>query len=160
VVVAIFGEDARRPEKGVVTGAGLPWHFTVAKPPAMTGHARASHCDEVLHLGTWHPSGRRPTPARLSRSTMRLVGTMARAEQCLKLILSARFFTEDHYPRLTGRESRSEITDGEGAEPVILFSHCTMVITIRASDRASFRAQISIFFVITCLSSCDKVVDL
>jgi hypothetical protein len=47
-----------------------------------------------------------------------------------------------------------------GAESVILFSHCTRVITNRASDRASFRAHISNFYVITCLSSCDKVVDL
>jgi hypothetical protein len=119
-VAANFGEDVRRSEKGVVTGAGLPWHFTVARPPAMTGHARASHCDEVLRLGTWHPSGRRPTPARLSGPAVRQVGTAARAEQCLKLILSARFFTEDRYPHSTGRESRRrhesgrEITGGEG----------------------------------------------
>jgi hypothetical protein len=92
----------------------------VARPPAMTGQAKASHCDEVLRLGTWHPSGRRLTPSRLSGPIVRQVGTAARAEQCLKLILSARFFTEDHYPCSTGRESRRrresvrEITDGEG----------------------------------------------
>jgi hypothetical protein len=46
-------------------------------------------------------------------------------------------FTEDRYPRSTGHESRRrheserEISGGEGAEPVILFSHYTMVITIR-----------------------------
>jgi hypothetical protein len=120
VVAANFGEDVWRPKNGVVTDAGLPWHFTMARPPAMTGHARVSHCDEVLRLGTCHPSGRRPTPARLSGPAVRQVGTTARAEQCLKLILNARFFTEDRYPRLTGRESRRrreserEITGGEG----------------------------------------------
>jgi hypothetical protein len=44
----------------------------------------------------------------------------AKAEQCLKLILSAQFFTEDRYPRSTGRESQRrresgrEIIDGDG----------------------------------------------
>jgi hypothetical protein len=92
--------------KGVVTSARLPWHFTVARPPTMTGHAKASHYDEVLRLGTWHPSGRRPTPAMLSGPVMRQVGTAARAEQCPKLIPGARFFTEDRYPHSIGRESR------------------------------------------------------
>jgi hypothetical protein len=138
-----------RSEKGVVTGAGLPWHVTVARPPAMTEHARASHCDEVLCLGTWHLSARWLTPARLSADTV------AGAEQCLKLILCARFFTEDRYPSSTGCESRHrhesgrEITSGEGAESGILFSHCTMVITIRASDRSTCRALISDFYVAT-----------
>jgi hypothetical protein len=59
----------------VVTGAGLPWHFTVARPPAMTGHARASHSDEVLRLGTWHPSGSRLTPAKLSGPFVRQADT-------------------------------------------------------------------------------------
>jgi hypothetical protein len=89
----------------VVTSAGLLWHFTVARPPAMTGHAKTSHYDEVLCLGTWHLSGRRPTPTRLSGPAVGQVGTAARAEQCPKLIPSARFFTEDRYPRSTGRES-------------------------------------------------------
>jgi hypothetical protein len=103
----------------VVTGTGLLWHFTVARPPAMTGYVKASHCDEVIRLGTWHPSGRRPTPARLSGLAVRQVGTTARAEQCPKLIPSAQFFTEDRYPRSTGRESRGrreserKITGGE-----------------------------------------------
>jgi hypothetical protein len=59
----------------------------------MNGHAKAIHCDVVEHLGTWHPSGRWPTPARLSGPAMRQVGTAARAKQCPKLIPSARFFT-------------------------------------------------------------------
>jgi hypothetical protein len=90
----------------MVTSAGLPWHFTVARPPTMTRHAKVSHCDGVLRLGTWHPSGRQPTPARLSGPDVRQVGTTARVEQCPKLIPIARFFIEDRYPRSTGRESR------------------------------------------------------
>jgi hypothetical protein len=86
----------------------------------MTEQAKASHCDEVLRLGTWHLSGRQLTPARLSGPAVRQADTAAGAEQCLKLILSAGFFTEDRYPRSTGRESRRrhesgrEITGGEG----------------------------------------------
>jgi hypothetical protein len=37
-----------------------------------------------------------------------------------------------------------------GAELVILFSHCTMVVTIRASDRPFYRARITNFHVMTC----------
>jgi hypothetical protein len=86
----------------------------------MNGHAKAIHCDVVEHLGTWHLSGRRPTPARLSGPAIRRVGTATRAKQCPKLILSARFSPKDCYLRLTRRESRCqresgcEITGGEG----------------------------------------------
>jgi hypothetical protein len=105
---------------GRVTGTWLSWHFTVARQPTMIGQAKASHCDEVLLLGTWHPSGRRLTPARLSGPAVRQADTAAGAEQCLKLIVSTRFFTEDHYPRSTECESRRrreswlEVTGGEG----------------------------------------------
>jgi hypothetical protein len=86
----------------------------------MTGYARASHCDEVLCLGTWHPSSRRLTPVSLSEPAVSQADTVAGAEQCHKLILSARFFTEERYPCSTGRESRRqresgrEVTGGEG----------------------------------------------
>jgi hypothetical protein len=86
----------------------------------MTGHARVSHHDEVLRLGTWHSSGRRLTPVSLSEPAMSQADTAAEAEQCLKLILSARFFTEERYPCSTGRELRRrcesgrEVTGGEG----------------------------------------------
>jgi hypothetical protein len=86
----------------------------------MTGHARASHRDEVLRLGTWHPSGRGLTPVSLSESVVSQANTVAGAEQCLKLILSARFFTGERYPCSTRRESRRqresgcEVTSGEG----------------------------------------------
>jgi hypothetical protein len=43
---------------GRVTGTWLSWHFTVARPPAMTGQAKVSHYDEVLRLGMWHLGGR------------------------------------------------------------------------------------------------------
>jgi hypothetical protein len=121
----------------------------------MTGHAKASHCDMVEHLGTWHPSDRRPTLARLSGPTVRQVGTTVRAKQCPKPIPSAQFFTGDRYPHSIGRESRRrresgrEITGGEGARPVILFSHCTMASTIRVSDRVISGARIFDFYVAT-----------
>jgi hypothetical protein len=105
VVALDFGMARWRPGRGRVTGVGLPWHFTIARPPAMTGHAKASHCDVVLRLGTWHPSSRRPTPARLSGPVVRQVGTTARAEQCPKLIPSARFFTLHSYLHFTEHES-------------------------------------------------------
>jgi hypothetical protein len=72
----------------------------------MTGHAKASHGDVVLRLGMWHPSGRQPTPARLSGPAVRQVGTAARAEQFPKLIPSARFFTLHGYPHFTKHESQ------------------------------------------------------
>jgi hypothetical protein len=105
---------------GRVTGTWLSWHFTVARPSTMIGQAKASHYDEVLRLGTWHPSGRRLTLVRLSGPAVRQADTAAGAERCLKLILSTRFFTEDRYPRSTGRESRRrcesrrKVTGGEG----------------------------------------------
>jgi hypothetical protein len=86
----------------------------------MNGQAKVIHYDVVEHLGTWHVSGRRPTPARLSGPAVRQVGTAAGAEQCPKLIPSAQFFTKDHYPRSTRRKSRHrresgrEIIVGEG----------------------------------------------
>jgi hypothetical protein len=74
----------------------------------MTGHAKASHDDVVLHLGTWHPSGRRPTPVRLYGPAVRQVGTTARAEKCPKLIPSARFFTLHGYSYFTEHESQQQ----------------------------------------------------
>jgi hypothetical protein len=72
----------------------------------MTEHAKACHGNVVLLLGTWHPSGRQPTPSRLPGPTVRQVGTAARAEQCPKLIPSARFFTLHGYPHFTNHESQ------------------------------------------------------
>jgi hypothetical protein len=57
--------------------------FTVARSPAMIGHAKVSHYDEVLRLGTWHPSGRRLTPARLSGPAVRQADTAAGADSVL-----------------------------------------------------------------------------
>jgi hypothetical protein len=64
----------------------------------MTRHARASHCDEVLRLGTWHPSGRRLTPVSLSEPAVSQADTTAGTEQCLKLICGEDLFTPRHYP--------------------------------------------------------------
>jgi hypothetical protein len=121
-----------RPEKGVVTSAGLPWHFTVARPPAMTGYARASHCDKVLRLGTWHPSGRRLTPTKLSGPAVRQSDTTARRNS-----VSSSSLAPDFSPRIvicvrpgvnrdTGVNPGARSPAVRGAESGILFSHCTI----------------------------------
>jgi hypothetical protein len=86
----------------------------------MNGHAKAIHCDVVGHLGTWHPSGRRPTPARLSGPAVRRVGMAAWRNSVPSSSPALDFSPEDRYLRLTGCESRRrrefgrEITGGEG----------------------------------------------
>ena len=54
--------------------------FTLATSPAMTRRARASHYDEVLRLGTCHPSGRRLTPVNLSTAVVARSCTVAGVE--------------------------------------------------------------------------------
>jgi hypothetical protein len=71
----------------------------------MAEHAKASHCDVVEHLGTWHPSDRRLTPARLSGPAVRQGGTTARAKQSPELIPSARFFIQGMLSAFNWRES-------------------------------------------------------
>jgi hypothetical protein len=67
--------------------------FTVAKLPATNQLPKAAYCDVVKLQGMWPSRGRRPTLVRLSRPSIRQVGTAARAKQCPKLIPNARFFT-------------------------------------------------------------------
>jgi hypothetical protein len=65
-------------------------------------------------------------------------------------------FTVERNPlaRGTNRDSRREsgrkVTGGEGGEPTILFSHCTIRTPFSLSDRAICRALISVFCVATC----------
>jgi hypothetical protein len=54
--------------------------INVAGSPTMTGRARASHYDEVLRLGTCHPSGRRLTLVNLSTTAVTQAGTAAGVE--------------------------------------------------------------------------------
>jgi hypothetical protein len=54
--------------------------FTVATSPAMTRRARASHYDEVLCLGTCHPSGRWLTLVNLFTAAVTCSCTVAGVE--------------------------------------------------------------------------------
>jgi hypothetical protein len=54
--------------------------FTVATSTAMTRRARASHYDEVLRLGTCHPSGTWLTPVNISTSAVTCSCTVAGVE--------------------------------------------------------------------------------
>jgi hypothetical protein len=71
----------------------------------MTGHARASHYDEVLCLGMWHPSGRWLTPVSLSEPVVSHAYMAAGTEQCLKLIRGEDLFTPRRYSGTSEHES-------------------------------------------------------
>jgi hypothetical protein len=73
--------------------------------PAMTGCARASHYDEVLCLGTCHPSGRRLTPVNLSKFGREPSGHGSRAEQCPKLNSGEDLSTPRRYPGTSEHKS-------------------------------------------------------
>jgi hypothetical protein len=47
VVAPNFGMACWRPERRKVTGAGDTVAFTMARPPAMNGHASVVYCDVV-----------------------------------------------------------------------------------------------------------------
>jgi hypothetical protein len=88
--------------------------FTVAGSLVMTGCARASHYDEVLRLGTCHPSGRWLTPVNLSEFGREPSGHDGRAEQFPKLNSGEDLSTPRHYPGTSEHESphRHESTRG------------------------------------------------
>jgi hypothetical protein len=69
--------------------------FTLATSSAMTRHARASHYDEVLRLGTCHLSGRRLTPVNLSIAAVARSCTVAGVEEWPEFISRAIFLTEE-----------------------------------------------------------------
>jgi hypothetical protein len=86
----------------------------------MNGHAKASYCDVVEHLGTWQLIDRRPTPVSLSEPAVSQADTVAGAEQWPKFILNAIFLTPSSYPHSAEHESRCRrefergVAGGEG----------------------------------------------
>jgi hypothetical protein len=86
----------------------------------MNGHANASYCDVVEHLGTWQPIDRRPTPVSLSEPTVSQADTAAGAEQWPKFILNTIFLTPSSYLHSAEHESRCRhesergVAGGEG----------------------------------------------
>jgi hypothetical protein len=72
----------------------------------MNGHAKASYCDVVEHLGTWQPIDRRPTPVSLSEPAVSQADTAAGVEQWPKFILNAIFLTPSSYMHSAEHESR------------------------------------------------------
>jgi hypothetical protein len=80
----------------------------------MNGHAKASYCDMVEHLGTWQPIDRWPTPVSLSEPAVSQADTAAGAEQWLKFILNAIFLTPSSYLHSAEHESRRWRESGRG----------------------------------------------
>jgi hypothetical protein len=86
----------------------------------MNGHAKASYCDVVEHLGTWQPIDMRPTLVSLSEPAVSQADTTVGAEQWPKFILNAIFLTPSSYLHSTEHESRRRhesergVADGEG----------------------------------------------
>jgi hypothetical protein len=71
----------------------------------MNGHAKASYCEMVKHLGMWKLINKRPTPVSLSEPAVSQADMAAGAEQCLKLIRGEDLFTPRRYPSTSGHES-------------------------------------------------------
>jgi hypothetical protein len=69
-----FGMARWRPERKRVTGAKDVWPSPWQGHKRWTGTLKTSYCDAVEHLGTWHPIGKRPTPASLSGPAVRQGG--------------------------------------------------------------------------------------
>jgi hypothetical protein len=95
--------------------------FTVARSPTMNGHTKASYCDVVEHLGTWHPIGRRPTPVNLSGPAVRQGGGVQRPT--LGLIRDEDLFTLKRYPTTNGTNRIARANPGAGVASVKV--HCT-----------------------------------
>jgi hypothetical protein len=74
----------------------------------MNGHAKASYCYVVEHLGTWQPINRQPTLVSLSEPALSQADTTIGAEHCLKLILGEDLFTPRRYPGTSGHESHRQ----------------------------------------------------
>jgi hypothetical protein len=132
------------------------WHksyvsFTVAGLPTTSQQYGAVLLWRVKLQGMWHLIGRQPSPVSLSELAVSQADTAAGRNRVSSSSAVPDFFTEEHYPCSNGRESwrRREsgrkVTDGEGGEPAILFSQCTIRTPFSLSDRAICRALISVF---------------
>jgi hypothetical protein len=141
---AAIGERGGHWRKGCVA-------FTVASLPAMNQLSKAAYCDVVKLQGTWPSRGRRTTPARLSRLTVRQGGMVARVKQCPEHIPNAIFLTPSSYMHFTEHESqrrrrsRREITGGDTLNLVIFVRSLYHGDLIQTPDKASFRVLISNF---------------
>jgi hypothetical protein len=110
----------------------------------MTGHARASHCDEVLCLGTWHPSGRRLTPVSLSEPTVSQADTAAGTEQCLKLTRGEDLFTPRRYPGTSEHESpqqRESRRGGHRRQGALHLGSSSVTVPLESLFKAPNRAN-------------------
>jgi hypothetical protein len=106
--------------------------------------------------GMWHPIGRQPFPVSLSELVVSQADTAAGRNRVSSSSAVPDFFTGKRYPCSTERESRHrresrcKVTGGEGVEPAILFSSCTIRTPFSLSDGAICMALISVFCVATC----------
>jgi hypothetical protein len=110
----------------------------VAASPATSQWYKAVYSDVVKLQGTWHPIDGRPTLVNLSEPAAKQQGYGGQPP-----VLSC---GEDLLPRSVIRSSMStnhnnsvnpgaRLTGGEGGEPVILFSYCTIRTPFSLSDR-------------------------
>jgi hypothetical protein len=81
----------------------------------MNGHAKASYCDVVEHLGTGQPIDRQPTLLSLSEPAVSQANMAAGAEQWPKFILNAIFLTPSSYLHSTEHESRHRANPSAGS---------------------------------------------
>jgi hypothetical protein len=128
--------------------------FTVARSPVMNGHAKASYCDVVEHLGTWHSIGRRPTPANLSGPAVRKGGVRWPARPLVSSaakIFSPRSVIQPPTAQIAS-PARIQAWGSPAARctaPTIFFSYCTVITLSSLSHKAICRALISDFCVAT-----------
>jgi hypothetical protein len=131
--------------------------FHRGSSPAITGMQDVIHCDVVQRLSTWRTAVSGQRWRGLSQlideqvGTVKLIRDRARAYLVPRSLLRRDYpLTREHESRRWRKSRRKGSPAARGAELVILFSHCTMVITIRAFDRPFCRARTSNFYVITC----------
>jgi hypothetical protein len=121
--------------------------FTVARPPAMNGHAKAIHCDVVLCLGTWRAVCKRPTPARTISAESspsgydELTVDRVRAYPVPRSLLCRDYLlAREHGPWGRRRSRREGHRRQDAAYPGSLSVYCTIRTPFRAPDRASLGA--------------------
>jgi hypothetical protein len=80
--------------------------LTGAKAQAADGLSIATYCDVVTSPSTWHPCGKRRTPAMASRPVAGQVVTVNNPVIRLQLLPALRSFTLSSYPCATRHESQ------------------------------------------------------